>query len=257
MRTGPYRRRQLERCPGVHCPRSHASRVSFCIAAGTPVSVVWDGSSWRQINIPAARYHSELSAISCVTATQCTAVGDYSLNKTGVEEQRPLAERWDGHGWTIDHPPTEFDRYHGKLYPGNTWLTAVSCPSRSLCLAAGDAERAQNGIYDGAYATRLDGKRWRRATAGLPSHSPFNGISCLSSTDCFAAGQFDTGVFPRPATQQPLVQKWNGSSWTRITLPHVPTAPGTKWELHQLWRSEPLGHFVRAGSRLHGGRRAG
>ncbi len=74
-----------------------------------------------------------------------------------------------------------------------------------------------------------DGRRWTRATEGLPYHSPFNGISCLSSTDCFAAGQFDNGVFPLPATQQPLVENWTGTHWTRITLPHVPTAPGTSW----------------------------
>ncbi len=202
---------------------------SFCIAVGAPVSVVWDGSSWRKIKIPTVRYQSELSAISCVTVTQCTAVGNYSINRTGVEERRPLAERWNGHSWTIDRPPAELYRYRGKLHSNITWLTTVSCLSRSFCLAAGDAVRAENGIYDGVYATRWDGRRWTRATEGLPYHSPFNGISCLSSTDCFAAGQFDNGVFPPPAIQQPLVENWTGTHWTRITLPHVPTAPGTSW----------------------------
>jgi hypothetical protein len=183
--------------------------------------------SWSNIKLPAARYHSELSAISCVAATECTAVGQYSINRIGVEELRPLAERWDGRGWKIDRPPPELDRYHGKPYPNNTWLTAVSCLSRSFCLASGGAERAQNGIGEAAYVTRWDGRRWTRATAGLPRHSPFNGISCLSSTNCFAAGQFDTGIFPAPSTQQPLVENWNGVGWTRITLPHVPTTPGT------------------------------
>jgi hypothetical protein len=209
---------------GVSCVSS-----SFCIAVGAPVSIVWKGSSWSKLQIPAPRYHSELSAISCVAATECTAVGNYSINNIGVEEQRPLAERWDGHSWTIDRPPGELDRYRGKLYANTTWLTAVSCLSRSFCLAAGDAVRAENGIYDGAYATWWDGTRWTRATEGLPYHSPFNAISCLSSTDCFAAGQFDNGVFPPPATQQPLVENWNGTHWARISLPHVPTAPGTSW----------------------------
>jgi hypothetical protein len=219
---------------GVSCVSS-----SFCVAVGTrfalasgesyPVSVVWNGTRGKEIKIPAARYHSELSAISCVAATRCTAVGSHSVNKTGVEEVRPLAERWNGRSWTIDRPPAELDRYHGRLYRNNSWLTAVSCPSRSSCLASGDAERAQQGIGAAAYVTQWHGKRWTRATAGLPRHSPFSGVSCLSSRDCYAAGQFDNGVFPAPATQQPLMEHWNGASWTRITLPHVPTAPGVSW----------------------------
>ena len=209
---------------GVSCLSS-----SLCIAVGAPASVVWDGTSWRKSKIRAARYHSELSAISCVAATDCTAVGQYSVNKIGVEELQPLAERWHGRSWTIDRPPGEVDRYRGKLYPNDTRLTAVSCLSRSFCLASGDAERAENGIYDAAYATRWGGTRWTRATVGLPKHSPFNSISCLSSTDCFAAGQFDNSVFPPPATQQQLVENWNGLGWTRITLPHAPTAPGASW----------------------------
>jgi hypothetical protein len=210
------------RLAGVSCVSS-----SFCIAVGAPVSVVWKGSSWKKIKIPAVRYHSELSAILCLAASDCTAVGSYSLNKTGVEELAPLAERWNGHHWTVDRPPSELDRYRGKLYPNNTWLTAISCLSRSFCLASGDAQRAQNGIYEGAYAERWDGTRWTRAVVGLPTHSPFNGISCLSSTDCFAAGQFDTGIFPAPSTQQPLVETWNGVSWTRTAVPRVPTEPGS------------------------------
>jgi len=206
---------------GVSC----VSR-SFCIAVGSPVSIVWDGTGWKQIRIPTARYDTELLGISCVATTACTAVGQYSVNKIGVEELQPLAERWDGRIWTIDRPPGEVDRYRGKPYPNDTWLTAVSCLSRSFCLASGDAQRAQNGIYEGAYANRWDGRRWTRATAGLPKHSPLDGIACLSRTNCFAAGQFDTGIFPAASTQQPLVENWNGANWTRITLPHVPTIPG-------------------------------
>lgn len=168
---------------GVSCVSS-----SFCIAVGTtfassgpyPVGVVWDGSSWREVKIPAARYHSELSAISCVAVIECTGVGRYSINRIGVSEQRPLAERWNGHSWTIDRPPAELDRYRGKLYANNTWLTAVSCLSQSLCLATGDAQRAQNGIYGGGYATRWDcrdtalstgSRACRVRTASLPDSS--------------------------------------------------------------------------------------
>jgi hypothetical protein len=207
---------------GVSCSSS-----SLCVAVGVPVSVVWDGTGWKEIKLPAVRYRGELSAISCAGAFDCTAVGSYSLNKVGVEELGPLAERWDGHSWTVARPPGELDRYRGKLYPNNTWLTAISCLSRSFCLASGDAQRAQNGIGAGAYAERWDGTRWTRAVVGLPRHSPFDGISCLSSTDCFAAGQFDTGIFPAPSTQQPLVENWDGVSWSRTAVPQVPTEPGS------------------------------
>ena len=41
-----------------------------------------------------------LTGISCVSDTDCTAVGTYGGSRTGTESQKPLAEGWDGTGWT-------------------------------------------------------------------------------------------------------------------------------------------------------------
>lgn len=47
----------------------------------------------------------ELSAVSCPTATDCMAVGNF-VNSAGV--QQTLAEQWNGNTntWSIEQPPT-------------------------------------------------------------------------------------------------------------------------------------------------------
>jgi hypothetical protein len=217
---------------GVSCISTTA-----CIAVGSHKSgkygnavltEVWNGTAWRVTPTPrAAKYGSSLQAVSCIAADACTAVGTYNANRhVGVTEPLPLAERWDGRRWALQHPPPELERYRGKVYANNTLLTGVSCLSRTFCMASGVTQRAQNGDAWGAYAVRWKGARWLRATAGLPRHGPLWGVACLSSLDCVATGQFENGVFPAPATTQPLAEGWNGARWDRIVLPRVPTPPG-------------------------------
>jgi hypothetical protein len=205
--------------------------ATFCVVVGdhavgkyqdSGLAEAWDGLTWRLQHTPAVAYGSSLAAISCAAANRCMAVGSYNANKIGVAEPLPLAERWNGRGWTAERPPPDRVSYRGKLASDITQLTGVSCPSRSFCLASGIALRAQNGDPFGAFAVRFDGTRWTTTITGLPFHSPFYGVSCLSSSDCLAIGQFDRSVFPPPATTQPLVENWNRTHWSRVALPHVP-----------------------------------
>ena len=82
---------------------------SFCLAVGGvirpsgTIAEEWDGTSWTLQTVPitGGRGVGGLSDVSCVSDTQCTAVGTYGGGRTaGDLSQKPLAEGWGGTGWT-------------------------------------------------------------------------------------------------------------------------------------------------------------
>jgi hypothetical protein len=214
---------------GVSCVSSR-----FCMAVGSTslqvaAVVVWNGRAWRRVALPRVRWGPTLNAVSCVAGDACTAVGSYDVNKVGVADLRPLAARWVRGHWTLAKPPPERDRFHGKAYSNFTWLTSVSCPARSSCLATGLALRTQNFYPQGGFADRWDGHRWTTATAGIARNSPLYGVSCVAVDDCYAAGQFDPRTVTLPSTQRPLIAHWALGRWSQIALPSVATMPNQVW----------------------------
>ncbi len=214
---------------GVSCVSSR-----FCIAVGSlglqnAATLGWNGSTWRRLTVPLVKWGPTLTAVSCVAANACTAVGSYDVNKVGVADLRPLAARWNGGRWSVAKPPPERDRFHGKAFPNFTWLTSVSCPSRTSCLATGLALRTQNFFPQGGFADRWNGKRWTTAVAGIARNSPLNGVSCLAPDDCYAAGQYDPHTVTAPSTQAPLIAHWAAGRWSREVLPSVATLPNPQW----------------------------
>lgn len=227
MQSTPLASMRNSRLTGVSCVSSR-----FCVAVGSFLKswgIVWNGSTWRRITPPVVNYDSSLTAVACAAANTCTAVGSYNINRTGVAELRPLAARWRGGRWTVAKPPPERDRYHGKPYSNFTWLTAVSCPSRTSCLATGLSLRTQNIYPNGGFADRWDGHRWTVATTGIARNSPLYAVSCVAADDCYAAGQYDPHTITPPSTQRPLVEHWGLGRWGQVALPPVATLSNATW----------------------------
>ena len=58
----------------------------------------WDGSQWHPVTTPApSGTDSQLNGISCVTASDCWAVGDQFTATTTLN----LIEHWDGKSWSV------------------------------------------------------------------------------------------------------------------------------------------------------------
>jgi hypothetical protein len=106
----------------------------------------------------------------------------------------------------------------------NHFLESVACPGATYCLAVGTSF---NGS-DYPLAEAWHGARWviTREPGVLPSalNEELNGVSCVSTTDCLAAG-FAMSSF----VDSPIVVKWNGRSWA-MTVPPMP-AGGADGEL--------------------------
>ena len=133
--SSPNPTKQTDALSGVAC-----SAPTACVAVGrvinkrgaeVPLGAVWDGTAWSVKAAPAPKgaRASTLAAVACTSNTACTAVGVY-INSAGSTV--PLAERWNGSGWSLQTASTPAGATAAVL-------AAVSCVTATACFAVGDA----------------------------------------------------------------------------------------------------------------------
>ena len=222
-------------------------------ASDTLVDEIWNGTSWvlgPTPKSPGGTESGSLEGVSCVSATDCVAVG-------------AAVEAWNGTSWSIQ--PTAATKGAqttnlaavscvtgtgaGCLTVGteendlflsvplaehsvnSVWsvaapeaaaapvgiyeLNGVSCASPATCIAVGD-ETYGAGLSL-ALIDQWNGTQFSSIAAApypaLSRESLLQGVSCSTGTSCMAVGYYDT--------TKPLAEHWNGSSWSLLT-PLVP-----------------------------------
>jgi hypothetical protein len=177
----------------------------------------WNGKTWAPVTAPSPEGHfTELSGVSCVSATRCVAVGTYSEPSSAA----PLAEIWNGRTWTPSEPPVGIDNGVGLVgvscvrFPAGRFLEGPLWAAAS-CFAVG-------WIYGGTIIHPLmyswDGRSWT-TQAGEGFWGEMGGVSCTSGDRCAAVGStFNTEAGGSTA------QLWDGESWS---APAVTWPPGT------------------------------
>ena len=211
--------------------------ASSCFAVGyatdadghnlTDVTEQWNGSTWNIVpGAATGQAFDQLLEVQCPSAGNCWAVGNAGPAPQmsnflpvfpGALGNQGLIEHWDGSVWSIVPSVTE-------PAPSGGYLSGLGCVSASDCWASG-ATTNGSGTASGMLMEHWDGSTWTDASASVPgSTSPgiLAGISCLSSTQCWAAGS--TGSFNNggPGAQlQSVVEYWNGSSWSVQPSPQV------------------------------------
>lgn len=228
---------------GVSCISS-----TSCTAVGTrgvgryrqyALVETWNGKSWQtHAAASTGKYGTWLSAISCVAANWCTAVGGVANAYVdgppgfGIPVVEPIAERWNGNRWTpsklqgVGPSPILVGGRIERVSQGT--LTGVSCPSRSFCLAAGYFQLSQSDQSPEAFTRRWMGRGWSNTDTGLPRFARLEGLSCESSSNCFTAGTAYSARAAPDSSSGPLVSGWNGTSWSRVSLPPTPAASGSR-----------------------------
>jgi hypothetical protein len=150
------------------------ARPAAAASAARPASPAFN-TGWKQAPVDAG-----LSGVSCVSASDCLAVGSY-IDAAGG--QRSAAQVWNGHIW----------RVIGSV-PGHG-LSGVSCTSATFCLAIGS-------VVD-----KWTGRSWKQ----LNGPGGLSGIACLSTSFCMAVGNHGgTGN---------LAAEWNGRTWKSLKTP--------------------------------------
>ena len=144
---------------GISCPST-----STCVAVGgfppvgtdPPIVTTTDGGATWTLRTSNSGSGNYLNAVTCVSTTQCWAVG----RGGSIVTTSNLTT------WT-------------KVTSGTTnMLGGITCVGASFCLATG-----QNGTVD-----TFNGSTWTVRT-GLGGSVFLAGVSCASSTACYAAGK--------------------------------------------------------------------
>jgi sugar lactone lactonase YvrE len=217
-----------------------------------PLIMRWTGTAWSRqtVTLPAGTIASELYGVSCMSETECLAVGarensskvwvNYSALwshgtwaslETPTSESSALSEIRDvscgsptscvAVGWY--NPSEGASKPFSLVLAGGSWslqsrtstgfLEGITCTSAEFCLAVG------TNYSVGPSAETWNGEKWSSlTTASLPDANGgyLSDVSCTSPARCKAVG---AGYSKQNGVEVTLVENWDGTSWTEQTTP--------------------------------------
>jgi hypothetical protein len=249
---------------GVSCLSAGACTAvgSFtALPEGTAETLVetWNGSAWSTVASPDTfQGGGGLNAVSCVSASSCTAVGGYESATSGTGAT--LVVSWNGTAWSQVSSPdsgTASNYLSGvscvtasfcvavgtgsestliETWNGGKWsitpspspgtyendLYGVSCRSASSCAAVGRSYTSS--LIPEAAAESWNGSTW--SAVATPDHQVFadglSGVSCVTASFCAAVGSYvlTTSIVTGGSVSKTLIESWNGSAWSKVTSPN-------------------------------------
>jgi|GEM_PF-2255862 len=189
---------------GVSCSSSSACTAVGRYKDASSKWVAWavrlNGTEWEQNSaIDPATTGAELEGVSCPSDTECIAVGD----TWSAEVTKTLIERWNGGKWSVQTSKN----------PSATMniLSSVSCVPTTACVATGYYSTSNTWT---PLSETWSGGGWSQPAVAKPSGATmswFHGVSCVTSTECFAVGKKEFNTVDHE--YETLVERWNGSKW--------------------------------------------
>jgi hypothetical protein len=170
----------------------------------------WNGATWAPHAIAMPKGNVlDFDAISCVSATDCVLAGHSSVAGTASALiGTAYAGTWNGKSLTAQKVPVPAKT--------STWLTGVSCVSKSRCAASGFglANAAETAGF--GFTGTWNGKTWTTSKAPTPkgeSVVELNGVSCATAANCAAVG------LAGYASDSAEALSYNGKTWARQAVP--------------------------------------
>lgn len=164
----------------------------------------WNGQSWTVVGSPNANpeLSDALASITCVSATDCWAVGAAE----GAQTYEGLVERWNGSAWSVVTSPQTSGNESSGLF-------GVACAAASACWSVGYSYLGSGASAKDfqTWVERWDGAAWSAVASpnlGADQVDALFAVTCASMQDCRAVGTYGDG--PRYAT---LALQWDGSVW--------------------------------------------
>jgi hypothetical protein len=159
---------------------------------------------WTSVPIPPAGQDAILNGVTTTSDTDAWAVG-YCCARPNFLGATPIIDHWNGTAWSqVTAPSTGYST--NALY-------AVSASSTSDTWAVGRSEPQRYTFYP--LGMHWNGTAWSVSTsfASALSGQIADGVADISPTDAYGIG----GGLGSAHTG--LVAQWNGSTWTRVTVP--------------------------------------
>jgi hypothetical protein len=154
------------------------------VVVSTPAGAVVDSATI--VPSPNAGSNDQLYSVSCVSASECVAVG-YTFTGSVFET---LVMVWDGTAWSIVTSPNA-----GTIVDG---LFSVSCVSASQCVAVGStftgsAYETLVMVWNGTLWSIVSSPNAGVSSPNAGSNDSLSSVSCVSVSDCVAVGYTRTG----------------------------------------------------------------
>ena len=207
------------------------------------------GAGFQLVPSPPMSGVDSLSALACVDADDCWAVGStgsvggfVTMPATGpmcddngvispcaeyvdVVVAQPLVEHYDGSIWTavtVPSPPS-----------ANLWLTGISCLSAADCWAIGReiavSSPGTEADVQGYAIEHYDGGSWTLVSTpgvGGGDNSSLDSLTCLTADDCWAVGGFGPQHTASEPLPQPVIEHDTGDGWVLVPSPEIIAANG-------------------------------
>ena len=163
----------------------------------------YTGTGWNLVRSPdtSTTLNNYLSGVSCVSASDCWAVGNAST--TGNANSQALAEQYRGTGWNIVASPIVSGTQ-------DNYLDEVTCISTVDCWAVGFSDSTQD--YDQTLVEQYTGTGWSVASTPDTSATQDNfltAVTCVTAADCWTVGEYlNSG-----GSDQTLVEQYTGTGW--------------------------------------------
>ena len=194
---------------GVSC-----MTVKSCVAvgisqggAGPLMLETWNGAKWtlQTASIPGDARSTYPGAVSCHSDTFCVVAGESYASIPGTPAM--LLAKWNGKDLTAMKAEVPADAW-------DVTLSDVSCPSTTLCAAAGfSTNRAGTSVF--GFAEMWDGKSWAADKMTAPEgDAELCGVSCRADGTCVAVGSAGPS-----ADTKATATAYNGKEWTAQDVP--------------------------------------
>jgi hypothetical protein len=187
---------------------TEAWAVGYADPGGTgtqPIAARWNGTAWTMTSPPTPNGGGLLNGIDGSAATDVWAVG--------AAGSAPLTQRWTGAAWSTVAGPS-------PAGAGSAGLRDVKSFGTGSAWAVGNATVPSSNPQSRTLIERWSGTSWTI----VPSPSPdptqnlLVAVDGVSGTDAWAVGGMGHDGYGG-ATVAGLVLRWNGSTWTRVTIP--------------------------------------
>jgi hypothetical protein len=173
----------------------------------------WDGTTWTATYL---RFGALLRGVDAVGPRDIWAVGQ-RYGRSNPFGDTTLTMHFNGRAWSRVPSPSPLS---GNDTDQN-WLTSVSAVAANDVWAVGRDGNHDLGPLDQTLIEHWNGARWTLVPSpnpgGTSSDNDLWGVAAVASGDAWAVG--GVGAFLNPQFSAPLALHWDGSGWTRVSVP--------------------------------------
>jgi hypothetical protein len=163
----------------------------------------WNGTQWSIVPSPnKGSLGSTLSALSIVSAQDIWAVGI----TTSASSNQPLIEHWNGTTWSIVNLPAIAGQLRSvsAVGPNDVWAVgSYAVPN-----------------FTSTLIEHWNGTTWSIVNSPKPVNliNTLNSVVTISKNNVWAVGDYTNSPAPS-AEYTPLLEHWNGISWSIVNSP--------------------------------------